>query len=325
MAAAAAKSGGGSSSVPSLPPPCPKSPPEYPDLYGKRREMARVLMLEREIGFLEEELKSVQGFQPASRCCKEVTDFVVSNPDPLIPTYRKNRKSCRFWKWLWYCCLSFCSCFVLVYDHLHLLDSPVSIYRGFVVAVVRDVPLVWKCQAAVAVKIHAAAAVVMPVSAVIVHHAAAVLFSAAQHQSAGAAAVVLVLLDPVVVKMCHAVVPAANLNYLLVQIAHVVVDGHALVPSVQRYPHVPIVQKTVVTHAVYSSSSIGRQFSASFLGRICIARPYYGEVLWFLLVMWQGFLQYCSHKELSFRSVLKIMALQDKVRFGSRLPSWLRQ
>lgn len=49
---ATAKSGG-SSSVPSLPPPCPKSPPEYPDLYGKRREMAKVQMLEREIGFLE--------------------------------------------------------------------------------------------------------------------------------------------------------------------------------------------------------------------------------------------------------------------------------
>ncbi|KAF9680386.1 hypothetical protein SADUNF_Sadunf06G0115700 [Salix dunnii] len=77
---------GGSSSVPSMPPPCPKSPPEYPDLYGKRREMLKVQMLEREIGFLEEELKSVQGLQPASRSCKEVTDFVVANPDPLIPT-----------------------------------------------------------------------------------------------------------------------------------------------------------------------------------------------------------------------------------------------
>lgn len=37
----------------SLPPPCPKSPPVYPDLYGKRRELAKVQMLEREIGFLE--------------------------------------------------------------------------------------------------------------------------------------------------------------------------------------------------------------------------------------------------------------------------------
>ena len=40
-----------SSVVPSLP--RPKSPPEYPDLYGKRREVAKVQMLEREITFLE--------------------------------------------------------------------------------------------------------------------------------------------------------------------------------------------------------------------------------------------------------------------------------
>jgi hypothetical protein len=33
--------------------PSPKAPPEYPDLYGKRREMARIQMLEREISFLE--------------------------------------------------------------------------------------------------------------------------------------------------------------------------------------------------------------------------------------------------------------------------------
>ncbi|KAJ0030291.1 hypothetical protein Pint_13517 [Pistacia integerrima] len=76
---------GSASSVPSLPPPRPKSPPEYPDLYGKRREMARVQVLEREIGFLEEELKSVEGLHPASRCCKEVADFTVANADPFIP------------------------------------------------------------------------------------------------------------------------------------------------------------------------------------------------------------------------------------------------
>ncbi|KAI5320066.1 hypothetical protein L3X38_039774 [Prunus dulcis] len=107
---------GSSASVPSLPPPCPKSPPQYPDLYGKRRETARVQMLEREIGFLEEELKSVERLQPSSRCCKEVADFVAANPDPLIPTNRKKRRSCRFWKWLcrmpcfscsWICC---CCC-----------------------------------------------------------------------------------------------------------------------------------------------------------------------------------------------------------------------
>lgn len=42
-----------SSNVMSLPLPSPKPPPEYPDLYGKRREMARIQMLEREISFLE--------------------------------------------------------------------------------------------------------------------------------------------------------------------------------------------------------------------------------------------------------------------------------
>ncbi|PPR86880.1 hypothetical protein GOBAR_AA33815 [Gossypium barbadense] len=75
----------------SLPPPCPKSPPEYPDLYRKRRETAKVQMLEREISFLEVELKSVGGLQHASRCCKEVTDFVTTNSDPLIPTRGCNK------------------------------------------------------------------------------------------------------------------------------------------------------------------------------------------------------------------------------------------
>ncbi|XP_062020832.1 guanine nucleotide-binding protein subunit gamma 4-like [Rosa rugosa] len=51
---------------------------------------------------LLEELKSVECLQPASRCCKEIADFVTANPDPLIPTNRKKRRSCLFWKWLWY-------------------------------------------------------------------------------------------------------------------------------------------------------------------------------------------------------------------------------
>ncbi|GFS38531.1 guanine nucleotide-binding protein subunit gamma [Actinidia rufa] len=49
----AGSSSSSSSVVPSLPLPRPKSPPEYPDLYGKRREVAKVQMLEREITFLE--------------------------------------------------------------------------------------------------------------------------------------------------------------------------------------------------------------------------------------------------------------------------------
>lgn len=108
-----------SSSIPSLPPPYPKSPPEYPDLYGKRRQAAKTQMLEREIGFLEEELKSTEGLQPASKCCKEVADYVIANSDPLIPTYKKHRRRCQFWKWLcgfpccklsWICCCCYAGC-----------------------------------------------------------------------------------------------------------------------------------------------------------------------------------------------------------------------
>ncbi|GMP36958.1 hypothetical protein CsSME_00008880 [Camellia sinensis var. sinensis] len=55
----AGSSSSSSSVVPSLPPPRPKSPPEYPDLYGKRRELAKG------------ELKFVGNLQPASQCCKE--------------------------------------------------------------------------------------------------------------------------------------------------------------------------------------------------------------------------------------------------------------
>ncbi|KAL0647343.1 hypothetical protein Bca4012_045634 [Brassica carinata] len=51
---------------PSLPPPRPKSPPEYPDLYGKRREAARVQMLEREIGYLEARSPSAATAQVAA-------------------------------------------------------------------------------------------------------------------------------------------------------------------------------------------------------------------------------------------------------------------
>ncbi|KAL3532702.1 hypothetical protein ACH5RR_006223 [Cinchona calisaya] len=91
---------GGMAKVPSLPPPRPKSPPQYPDLYGKRRELAKVQLLEREIGFLEDELKFVEGLQPASRSCKEVADFVTGNSDPLMPTIKRVNKSRRFWKWL---------------------------------------------------------------------------------------------------------------------------------------------------------------------------------------------------------------------------------
>ncbi|XP_071686183.1 uncharacterized protein [Rutidosis leptorrhynchoides] len=85
------------SGSPSLALPRPKSPPE---LYAKRRDLAKLVKLEREIGFLQEELKSIEKLQPASFCIKEVADYVVTNPEPLITICRKNHKSCGFWKWL---------------------------------------------------------------------------------------------------------------------------------------------------------------------------------------------------------------------------------
>ncbi|XP_071912472.1 guanine nucleotide-binding protein subunit gamma 3-like [Coffea arabica] len=104
---------GSTAKAPSLPPPRPKSPPEYPDLYGKRRELAKVQMLEREIRFLEDELKFVEGLQPASRSCKDVADYATANSDPLMPATKRVHRSCCFWKWLcgsscfsfsWICC-----------------------------------------------------------------------------------------------------------------------------------------------------------------------------------------------------------------------------
>ncbi|XP_010535812.1 PREDICTED: guanine nucleotide-binding protein subunit gamma 3-like isoform X2 [Tarenaya hassleriana] len=117
------RGGGGTAVAPrTIPPPRPRSPPAYPDLYGRRREAARVQMLEREIGFLEAELKFIEGIQPASKYCKEVSDLVAANSDPLVPVQRKSRRPCRFWKWLcsgipclnllsfFCCCQSECSC-----------------------------------------------------------------------------------------------------------------------------------------------------------------------------------------------------------------------
>ncbi|KAG0499672.1 hypothetical protein HPP92_004363 [Vanilla planifolia] len=80
--------------------PSPKSPPKYPDLCGRRRLQLEVQILNREIGFLEEELQALEGLQPVSGCCKEVEEFLGSNPDPLVPINEKQQSSCRFWKWL---------------------------------------------------------------------------------------------------------------------------------------------------------------------------------------------------------------------------------
>ncbi|XAR49880.1 hypothetical protein NMG60_11004053 [Bertholletia excelsa] len=82
------------------PSPSPKSPPWHSDLYGKRRQMAKVLILEREIVMLEEELKSLEGLQVSSRCCEELGHFVEARADPLLATDEKTSRS--------HCCCKIC-------------------------------------------------------------------------------------------------------------------------------------------------------------------------------------------------------------------------
>ncbi|KAE9604671.1 putative G-protein gamma [Lupinus albus] len=96
------------------------APLEFQELYRKRRKVARFQMLEREISFLQEELKSCEGLEQASKCCKEIADFVMENSDPLLPMNNKSNKSNSFWKWLcwipcfnmsWICCWYCDGCF----------------------------------------------------------------------------------------------------------------------------------------------------------------------------------------------------------------------
>ncbi|XP_076954933.1 guanine nucleotide-binding protein subunit gamma 3-like [Bidens hawaiensis] len=100
----------------------------YVDLYGKRRQLAKVQVLEREIGVLQDEIKSLAELELASRCCKELEDFVEATPDPLIAVNqsRGRRRSC--WKNFWRkigsliqccCCCSTkgdCTCFPCAKD-----------------------------------------------------------------------------------------------------------------------------------------------------------------------------------------------------------------
>ncbi|KAK1549513.1 hypothetical protein Q3G72_003203 [Acer saccharum] len=265
---------GSTSSVPSLPPPCPKSPPEYPDLYGKRREAAKVQLMEREIGFLEEELKSIEGLHPASKYCKEVADFVMATSDPLIPMNRKNRRSCRFWKWLWYHLLFMLSLF---------LECPVLSALGFhgfaVAAVILGVLFVYNCHAAANVIIHAATVTVIYAVAVI--YAAAVIYvdviyATVIHVPAvlyrSACVVVFVVAAALArhqtaVKKYHAAkIVVVFAGFLRAQIALALVsNGNALVLNVRRYAFlnvrryafVAVVKRPVVAHVirvVYSSS-----------------------------------------------------------------------
>ncbi|XP_076940797.1 guanine nucleotide-binding protein subunit gamma 3-like [Bidens hawaiensis] len=73
----------------------------YVDLYGKRRQLAKVQVLEREINVLQDEIKSLAELELASRCCKELEDFVEATPDPLVAIKQSRSRSRSCWKNFW--------------------------------------------------------------------------------------------------------------------------------------------------------------------------------------------------------------------------------
>ncbi|KAJ8756065.1 hypothetical protein K2173_024612 [Erythroxylum novogranatense] len=92
-------------------PKSPKSPPGGFDLFGKRKQLVKVQILEKEIGMLQEEIKFVEGLQAASRCCREIDDFVGAKSDPLVLINVETHESKVQWKRLclpWICCFSSC-------------------------------------------------------------------------------------------------------------------------------------------------------------------------------------------------------------------------
>ncbi|CAK9159213.1 unnamed protein product [Ilex paraguariensis] len=232
---------GGSSILPSLPPPRPKSPPTYPDLYGKRRELAKVQMLEREIGFLEEELKSVDGLQPSSRCCKEVADFVVANADPLLPTS-----------------VEFCK---LPFSTSCLFTAEVKRFVGLVAygngLVVCPALCAVECPALCAVECPASIshgpvvvnAVLSKCHTVATAYVTACPVSSVQYPSANVAPGH----TADALTNSHAAEVVASFNVLHAQTS-LAVDVHAVVLSVQRYFSVPAVQQTAATLVIYVTS-----------------------------------------------------------------------
>uniref|UniRef100_A0A0E0KEX3 Grain length protein n=1 Tax=Oryza punctata TaxID=4537 RepID=A0A0E0KEX3_ORYPU len=71
--------------------PRPKSPPAAPDPCGRHRLQLAVDVLHREIGFLEGEINSIEGIHAASRCCREVDEFIGRTPDPFITISSEKR------------------------------------------------------------------------------------------------------------------------------------------------------------------------------------------------------------------------------------------
>ncbi|WRX33144.1 hypothetical protein QQP08_025631 [Theobroma cacao] len=236
---------GGSSSVRSLPPPCPKSPPDYPDLYGKRREAAKVQVLEREISFLEEELKSVEGLQPASRCCKEFCDGKLRSSNTNKPEESKVMS-------LLEVALVPIS---LECPALTCLGSAVVAILVTVICVTAIYATAAPLTAAHAFTAHVTAGPATAPHVTAVHATAAHLIAphvTAVHATAAHLAAVHV--NAVHVNAVHvnaALVPVVHVNAIHIA---VVAHGDALALNVRRYAFAAVVQKPVVTHAAYYSN-----------------------------------------------------------------------
>ncbi|OMO91791.1 hypothetical protein COLO4_18088 [Corchorus olitorius] len=280
----AAKSGGGSS-VPSLPPPCPKSPPEYPDLYGKRREAAKVQMLEREISFLEGygfrdcKLRSFNTYKPEESKVTSLLEVALVLECPAL-TYHGSAVAVILGA---LATLNARGAVTVVFlTAIHATAAPVTAAHALANHVNANPATVTHASALHATAAHLTAVHVNALHVIAVHvnalhviavhavhvnvlHATAVhvnalhatalhvtalhVLAAARFQNGGAALV----LNQIAVRKSHAAeTVVAFFRFLRARIA-VVADGNAdaLVLNVQRFA---VVQKPLVIHAAYYSN-----------------------------------------------------------------------
>ncbi|GLJ10635.1 hypothetical protein SUGI_0132200 [Cryptomeria japonica] len=72
------------------------SPCDMLCLIKKQVELNR---LTKEISLLEEELKTLEGLPPASKCCTEVVEFVGKHSDPFLPFVNKGQSISSWDRW----------------------------------------------------------------------------------------------------------------------------------------------------------------------------------------------------------------------------------
>jgi len=71
----------------------------YPDIRGKHRKQVELNRLTKEISLLEEELKTLEGLPPASKCCKGVVESIEKRPDPLLPFVTRGQAISSWDRW----------------------------------------------------------------------------------------------------------------------------------------------------------------------------------------------------------------------------------